>query len=443
MGLHKIRKGLNLPLKGSPSDSLISAADVKEVAVLGDDFPGLKPSMIVKEGDFVRKGEPIFSDRKNPEIIFTAPATGLVKSVNRGAKRKFLSLVIEKQDGDSVIFDTFDPSKADFKKVYGLLKSSGLLSAVRQYPFAKCPSADRKPDAVFVNCMDTRPGAPDMKILLQGREHDFEKGIQAVSKLAERTFVCVHKGMMVPDCAGLDVVQFDGKHPAGLSGTHIHFLRPVSQGKTVWSFQMQDIIDIGYLISHGELNETRRIALSGPSVKEPCHIETVKGASVADVTRGRLEDGENRIINGSILYGFNAEDEVGYLSSCFNQLSVIPEQIERVFFGWATLRNDLYSVKNIFMSKFTGEKSVEFDTALNGSKRPMVPVGTYEKVMPLDILPTHLLRSLEVGDYEMAEKLGCLELSEEDLSLCTYVCPGKIDYAPLLREALTVIEKEG
>lgn len=440
MTLIRIRKGLNLPVKGAPSGEIELIDDITESAVLGDDYPEMKPSMLVKEGDQVRKGQPVFTDRKNPEIVFTAPVTGRVKAVNRGQKRKFLSMVFEKGEGDPIRFSL---ASKDREGVYQLLKESGLLSSFRERPFAKCPNPARQPKAVFINCMDTRPLAADMSVLLKGREEYFTKGVEAVSKLSEKTFVCAGIDLNLPDVSGAEIRIFDGLHPAGLSGTHVHFLYPASLNRTVWTIDMQAVIDIGYLLTHGELNEKTRVALSG-DLRNPCHVETLKGAPVKELIKGKVrEDGQVRLILGSVLYGYAAADGVEHLSSVFSQVTALPELTDRYLFGWTTPRKDLFSVKNIFLSKLTGESGLLFDTSLNGAVRPMVPVGTYEKVMPLDILPTHLLRSLIVGDLETAEKLGCLELSEEDLSLCTYVCPGKIDYSPILRDALSTIEKEG
>jgi Na+-transporting NADH:ubiquinone oxidoreductase subunit A len=389
--------------------------------------------MLVKAGDEVQKGQPVFFDRKNPEITYTAPVSGRVKAVNRGEKRKFLSMVFEKGAGEAVKFDTTGD-------VYELLKTSGLLSLFRERPFDKCPSADRKPKAVFINCMDTRPLAPDMSVILKDNEEYLQKGVEAINKLSPKTYICADIDISLPQLDA-EISIFDGVHPAGLSGTHVHFLYPASLERTVWTIDMKGVIDIGYLLAHGELNETARVALSG-AFDQPCYIETLKGAPVSELVKGRVQ-GDVRLILGSALYGFTVEEGVEHLSSVFSQVTALPELDDRYLFGWTTPRNDLFSVKNIFMSKFTGEKNIHFDTSLNGAERPMVPVGTYEKVMPLDILPTHLLRSLIVGDLETAEKLGCLELNEEDLSLCTYVCPGKIDYSPILRDALTAIEKEG
>lgn len=439
MTLIRIRKGLSLPVKGAPSGSIEKLNSINQSAILGDDFPGMKPSMLVKEGDPVQKGQPVFTDRKNPEITYTAPVTGTVKAIKRGAKRKFLSMVFEKGEGEAVKFDT---NVSDGDALYELLKTSGLLASFRERPFAKCPSADRKPQAVFINCMDTRPLAPDMSVILSGNEDYFKKGAEALTKLSDKTYICKGIDLTIPEVDGADVKIFDGVHPAGLSGTHVHFLMPVSLSRTVWTIDMQAVVDIGYLLTHGELNETTRVALCG-AFNNPCYIETVKGAPIAELISGKLADNETRLIIGSMLYGYEVTEGVENISSCFAQVTALPELKDRYLFGWTTPRADLFSVKNIFASAFAGKGKLLFDTALNGAHRPMVPVGTYEKVMPLDILPTHLLRSLITRDLEMAEKLGCLELSEEDLSLCTYVCPGKVDYAPIIREVLTTIEKEG
>ena len=436
MTVYKIKKGLSLPIKGSPSADVVDMTTVSCVGILGDDYPDLKPTLLVREGEAVRKGQPLLTDRKNPSAIITSPATGTVRAVNRGAKRKFLSLVIEKGEGEPLKFDT---GFSDRGSAVDLLVKSGLLAGFRRLPFGKVPHADDKPAAVFVNCMDTRPLAPDMKLIYKGNEDYFAEGMKLIRLLADKTFVCCSEDLKTTD----DAVIFTGKHPAGLTGTHVHFLKPVSQHSSVWTTDMQTVIDLGYLIKNKELNETKIISLSGPCFKTPCHVKTVKGAAVSELVNGRVNENDARIINGSVLYGFSVTPETDFLSSVFNQVTAVKEQTDRPFMGWLMPGAKTFSVKNIFLAKILGDKNDEFDTAMNGCIRPMVPVGVYEKVMPLDILPTHLLRALLVKDYESAEKLGCLELTEEDLSLCTYVCPGKIDYAPVLRSALTDIEKEG
>lgn len=440
--MFKIKKGLDLPIGGRPSDSVVDMTAVRMVGITGDDFIGLKPSILVREGDSVKKGQPVITDRKNPTFLCTAPVSGVVKSIRRGAKRKFLSLVIERTDGEAVRFATFDPAQADREQILALLRESGILAYFCRRPFDVPVHAGEVPEAVFVNCMDTRPLAPNMALVLRGNEEYFYKGLAAVAKLSGKTYVCSDGTLGLKDVEGVTQEFFSGKHPAGLTGTHVHLLRSASLHKVVWTTDMQTVIDIGYLLTRGELNEERVVAIAGPMVKEPCHVRTVKGAEISELTKDRLKDGEVRVINGSVLYGYTC-GEGSFLSSRFGQITAINEQTDRPFMGWLMPGGGMFSVKNIFLSKMTGEKHINFDTSLNGSERPMVPVGTYEKVMPLDILPTHLLRALIVKDYETAEKLGCLELAEEDLSLCTYVCPGKTDYAPILRSALTEIEKEG
>lgn len=436
----RIKKGLDLPIKGRPSGEITDMTTVGRVGILGDDYPGLRPSIKVRVGDRVRKGQLLFTDRKNPSLIFTSPASGTVAEINRGEKRKFLSLVIEKDGSEPEKFDT---DISDGAKVLELLKVSGLLTKFRKRPFAVCVHADEQPEAVFVNCMDTRPLAPDMSLVLSHYKDYFYEGLKAVAKLSVKTYACCGNGVNIDAVEGVEVAVFDGVHPAGLAGTHVHFLRPVAQGKVVWTVDMQTVIDLGYLIKHKELNEERIISVGGTMVENPSHIRTVHGACTTWLTRGRLKTGEVRVINGSVLYGLPVTPQTAYLSENFAQISAVAEQTERPFMGWLLPGFRMHSVVNVFASKVFGEKDILFDTSLNGSFRAMVPVGTYEKVMPLDILPTHLLRALQMHDYEGAEKLGALELSEEDLSLCTYVCPGKTDYAPLLRDALTTIEKEG
>jgi len=435
----KIKKGLDLPIKGRPSDVVLDQTDISRVGLLGDDYPNLRPSLKVRTGDRVKKGQLLFTDRKNPSLMFTSPVAGVVAEINRGEKRRLLSVVIEKDGSEAVQFDTDVAGRAE---VLELLKVSGLLTRFRRRPFATCVSADEEPEALFVNCMDTRPNAPDMNRIISRYKEYFYEGLKAAAKLAPKTYACTGNGVAIDNVEGVETAVFDGVHPAGLTGTHIHFLRPVSQGRLVWTVDAQTMIDFGYLIKHKELNEERIVALGGEFVT-PCHVRTLHGASVNELVKGRLKDGDLRLINGSVLFGLPVTPETAYLSTDFAQISAVAEQTERPFMGWLLPGFHVHSVINVFASKVFGEKSINFDTSLNGSHRAMVPVGTYEKVTPMDILPTHLLRALQMKDYEGAEKLGALELSEEDLSLCTYVCPGKTDYAPLLRDALTTIEKEG
>jgi Na+-transporting NADH:ubiquinone oxidoreductase subunit A len=237
--------------------------------------------------------------------------------------------------------------------------------------------------------------------------------------------------------------EFSGVHPAGNAGTHIHFLDPANDSKQVWSISYQDIIAIGKLFTTGELSVERIFSIAGPMVKNPRLVKSRLGANITDLLAGELKSGGNRCISGSVFGGRTARNTVDYVGRYAQQVSVLEETTEREFMGWLSPGANKFSVMNIYISKLFSGKLFNFTTTTNGSDRAMVPIGTYEKIMPLDILPTQLLRALIVGDTEQAQLLGCLELDEEDLALCTFVCPGKYEYGPILRDNLTRIEKEG
>jgi Na+-transporting NADH:ubiquinone oxidoreductase subunit A len=294
--------------------------------------------------------------------------------------------------------------------------------------------------------MDTNPLAADPAVVINGNEQCFKNGLLVLTRFLEGTvYLCKAEGAAIPqdDLDTLIVSEFSGPHPAGLSGTHIHFLDPVNRKKSVWSINYQDVIAIGHLFTTGKLLVDRVIALAGPQVERPRLVRTRLGASIAELVEDELKAGENRIVSGSLLCGRHAAGEQAYLGRYHQQVSVIREGREQEFIAWLKPGKEKFSVFNLFSSKLAKGKRFGFSTTTAGDARPMVPVGTYEVVMPLDILPTPLLRALIVGDIETAEALGCLELDEEDLALCTYVCPGKYDYGQLLRESLNRILKEG
>ncbi|MDO9547583.1 MAG: NADH:ubiquinone reductase (Na(+)-transporting) subunit A, partial [Candidatus Marinimicrobia bacterium] len=305
---------------------------------------------------------------------------------------------------------------------------------------------DTVPHSIFITAMDSNPLAPDVSKILRLKRDEFMAGMKIVAKLTDgNLFLCKSKNSDIPttQLVNLKIEEFDGPHPSGNVGTHIHFLDPVSRTKTVWHVSAQDLIAIGHLFLSGRILTERIVSLAGPSVKKPRLLKTRLGASITDLTNNELKDGRQRVISGSVLHGFRADDTLGYLGRYHQQLTVIPEGGVRKLFGWLSPGFDLYSVKNIVLSKLFPRKKFDFNTNLNGGIRSIVPIGSYEKVMPLDILPTFLLRALAVDDIDDSEKLGCLELAEEDLALCTYVCPSKIEHGENLRRVLMLIEKEG
>lgn len=444
----KIKRGLDLPIAGEPALIVEDGAQPRSVALIGPDYVGVRPTMFVQVGDKVAKGQPLFEDKKNPGVKYTSPASGVVKEINRGAQRVFQSIVIEVQGDDEVTFDKYDAKQLaslDRQLVVNRLVESGLWTSLRTRPFSKVPAIDAVPASVFVNVMDTNPLSFDPMLVVKESAADFVAGLDALSRLAEKVYVCHADGASVPkaNAANVKYQAFSGVHPAGLTGTHIHFLDPVSEKKAVWTVNSQDVIAIGRLFVTGRLNMERVVALAGPSVIKPRLLKTVVGANLFDVTSGQLKQGDNRIISGSVLAGRSAEGVFLYLGRYHTQISVLQEGRQRDFLGWFSPGADRFSNMNIYVSKFMPGKKFNFTTNTNGSPRAMVPIGTYETVMPLDILPTHLLRALVVGDMDMAVKLGALELDEEDLALCTYVCPGKYEYGPILRDNLTRIEQEG
>lgn len=447
----KIKRGLDLPIAGAPKQSIEDAAKARTVAVIGTDYVGMKPTMAVKVGDQVKLGQELFSDKKTPGVKFTAPAAGEVIAVNRGERRVLQSVVIKvAEQEESVQFAQFSQEQLSSmarESVQEQLIDSGLWTALRTRPFSRVPAPGTSPKSIFVTAMDTNPLAADPAAVLKGQETDFQAGLQVLSTLTDgKVFVCKAADAAIPAQAGGQVVveEFDGPHPAGLAGTHIHHLDPVSADKVVWTVGYQDVVAFGQLFLTGALNVARVIALGGPEAKNPRLVKTRLGASLEDVCAAEAADRDSvRLISGSVFGGTTAKGPFSFLGRYHTQVSILKEGTHRDFMGWLTLGANKHSMLNIYVSKLFGLKNYAPSTNTNGSERAMVPVGSYERVMPLDILPTQLLRSLIVGDIEAAMDLGCLELDEEDLALCTYVCPGKYEYGPILRNNLTTIEKEG
>ncbi len=447
----KIKKGLDLPVAGEPEQKIHDGPAARTVAILGGDYVGMKPTMAVREGDRVRKGQLLFTDKKTEGVNYTAPAGGTISAINRGDKRVLLSIVIEVDGDEAESFDRYEVSQFSGltrEQVQTNLVNSGLWTALRTRPFSKVPAPDTEPSSIFVTAMDSNPLAADPQTIIAEQSDDFVNGLELLAKLtAGPVYVCKAPGADIPAGAvsSVQVEEFDGPHPAGLVGTHIHFLDPVSEEKTVWHIGYQDVIAIARLFATGELYTDRVVSLAGPRVTQPRLLRTRIGASLDELTAGEMEQSgqENRVISGSISSGNTARGPLAYLGRYHQQVSVIQENTHRDFLGYMSPGMNKHSVMNVFVSKLMKNKKFAMNTTTNGSPRAIVPIGAYEQVMPLDVLPTQLLRSLVVGDIEVAQALGCLELDEEDLALCTYVCPGKYEYGPILRDNLTIIEKEG
>jgi Na+-transporting NADH:ubiquinone oxidoreductase subunit A len=446
-----IKKGLDLPLAGKPEQVIYDANDVSSVAILGNEYVGMRPTMLVEEGERVKLGQPLFSDKKNPGVLFTSPGAGTVKAIKRGAKRVLQSVIIDLDGDEEVTFEHFEQSalaSLSREQIQKNLVDSGLWLSFRTRPYSKSPALESVPNSIFVTAMDTSPLAADPALIINEYKDDFNNGLTILRNLTDgNVFVCQAEGASLPTVNDEKVEShtFSGPHPAGLAGTHIHFLDPVSTNKTVWQIGYQDVIAIGKLFTTGHIWVERIISFAGPMVNKPRLLRTRLGADTNDLVANEVQNLPSRVISGSVLHGHTANNWAAYLGRFHTQVTVIAESVEREFMGWIRPGgNNKFSALNVFLSKlFPSKEGIELTTSQNGSPRAMVPVGVFERVMPLDILPTQLLRALVVKDTDTAQALGCLELDEEDLALCSFVCSGKYDYAPALRTNLTQIEKEG
>ena len=444
----KVRRGLDLPIAGLPEQVIHEGPAISQVGLIGSDYHGMKPTMAVREGDLVKVGQLLFTDKKNESAKFTSPAAGKVAAINRGERRIFQSLVIDIDGEDAETFPVFAEDtllNLDRSVAIENLVNSGHWVALRTRPFSKVPSADSIANSIFVTAMDTNPLATDPTVVITDRADDFANGLKVLTRLTDGPVnVCAAPSVSIPgnEIEGVREINFSGPHPAGLAGTHIHLVDPVSANKTVWSIGYQDVIAIGHLFTTGNIDTRRVISLAGPQVTQPRLLATRLGANVNQLVIGELVNDENRVISGSVLSGRKAASVFAFLGRYHDQLSVIQEGRERQPLHYLRPGFDKHSALPAFVSSFS-KKLFNMTTSTNGSERAMVPVGGYERVTALDILPIQLLRSLIVSDTQMAQSLGCLELDEDDVGLYTYVCVGKHEYGRILRDNLTTIEKEG
>jgi Na+-transporting NADH:ubiquinone oxidoreductase subunit A len=418
--------------------------------------------MHVVEGQTVKRGQLLFEDRKQPGVRHTAPGAGRVIGIHRGERRALQSIVIDLSDGERrgepaddehQRFERFTgagPDALTGEAIRALLVESGLWTAIRQRPFGRVPSPEGDADALFITAIDTNPHAPLPEVALEGKLDDFRLGTRLVAKLIDGpTYLCVAEHSELADGApkSVRVEQFAGPHPAGTVGLHIHTLRPVNRSRRVWHLGCQDVAAIGQLFRTGRLDVSRVISIAGSPVVDPRLEQSRIGACVSEIIAADLAQAkgrEIRAISGSVLSGKRTDGPIfDFLGRYERQISLLEEDREQAFLGWLSPGPNLFSVTRIYLSKLFAPKQFKFTTTTNGSQRAMVPIGLYEKVMPLDLMPTFLLRSLLVGDLESAERLGVLELEEEDLALCTFVDPGKTNFGPILRRNLETMEKEG
>jgi len=435
----KTSKGLNLPISGSPESVVTDTPNVSSVSLLGNDFTGMKPTMMVKTGDSVKRGTKLFEDKKNPGIYYTSPAGGIVKDISRGDKRKFLSIEIEISENEEAHLFEYQTNSDGYKK---LLIDSGLWNAFRTRPFNRTPKVNSLPDAVFVNACDTNPLSIDPSFIIEQDKDDFKEGLEGLKNLFSCPIHCTYQNSNFDtNIDGINYCQVSGPHPAGLSSTHISYIYPVNLNRVVWTIGYQDIISFGYLLKNKTLRTHKLIALGGPSVFNPSMINARISGNIDQLTAGKIDD-NSRVVSGSLIYGHASEGVMNYLGFYDSILSVIPDATNDIFLNWLMPGSKMHSKLNVFSSSFLKPKKFIFNTSVNGGNRAIVPVGSFDEIMPMDILVPQLLKSLVVGDTEQAVDLGMLELAPEDLALCSYICPSKYDYCSILANNLNKLYLE-
>ena len=445
--VHKVKRGLNIPISGQPLQSIAPGPEILQVALIGDDYVGMRPTMLVNVGDVVSAGQPVFEDKKTPGVVYTSPCSGKVAAINRGARRKFESVVFDIEGDREESFTRYEePGKVTREQARELLVKSGEWPALRTRPFSRVPDPSSTAQAIFVTAMDTNPLAAEPELIITNAKDFFIAGLQVLSKINDGpVYVCTRDDSRIPggDIPGVSMEAFSGPHPAGLAGTHIHMLSPVGSNHTVWSIGYQDVIAWGRLFLTGKVSTERVVAVSGPSVKTPQLFTTRRGANIDQLVDGNLKSNDCRKVSGSVLCGRLSAEPTNFLGRFHLQVSCLEEGTHREFLGWQKPGLNKFSITRTYLGSLFPSKTFDMTTNINGGHRSMVPVGTYERVLPLDMMPTHLLRAMITEDTASSQQLGILELDEEDLALCTFVCPGKYDYGTILRENLTRIEKEG
>jgi len=452
--LIKIKKGLDIPIPGAPRQFIEDCALPLRAALVFRGYHNLKPHLNVSVGDAVACGQALVENKVLPGVCYVSPLSGVVEAIHRGERRKLLSIVVRREGQRCIELDKVDESQLSSissEEVRTRLLSSGLWTTLRTRPYSETPAADSTPHSIFVTAMDSRPLAADPQTIIAAlpqQSRYFSAGLKILLRLGSGSvYVCVAKDskIVVPNDERLKRVEFCGPHPAGLLGTHIHFLDPIYGDKTVWGIGYQDVIAMGELFLTGIYPTQRVIAYAGPAIKRPRLLRIHLGTPFSEIGDGELQSEAVRVIAGSPLDGSDVTEETAYLSTADLQISVLPEKTEPPLLAWLRPGLNLFSVTRAFpLSTFNRRQPKwSFSCMQNGSKRAIVPIGLYERVMPLDLLATQLIKSLLVMDTDTSQSLGCLELDEEDLALCSYVCPGKHDFGPILRMNLEQIQREG
>ena len=446
-GVIRLKKGLDIPLLGKAKEAFAKADRSENFSVRPDDFTGIKPKVIVKEGDKVKVGSVLFYSKMNPEIKFVSPVSGEVVSVNRGAKRKVLDIQI-KSDGnfESESFIKARPSELSSEQIKEALLNAGLFGFIRQRPFDVIANPNDNPKAIFISGFDSAPLAPNYDFILVGREEEFQLGVAALAKLTSgKVHVSTHASSaskIFKMCNGVELHEFDGPHPSGNVGVQIHHIDPVNKGEIVWCINAQDVAMIGSAFKNGALDFSRSIALTGSSVKDCAYYKMVYGESVENILKNNIDGDDVRYISGNPLTGTQIT-ATGALGAFDSQVTVIPEgDKNNEFLGWIMPRFNKFSINHSYFSWLLGKKEYSLDTNINGGERAFIMSGEYDKVFPMDILPEFLVKAIISQDIDKMEQLGIYEVAPEDFALCEFVCTSKIETQRIVREGLDYIRQE-
>ncbi len=451
----RIRKGLDIRLAGAPARDVLTWLDAPEVALVPSEFPGVKPRVLVKEGDYVRRGAAVLEDKMRPGLKFTAPAAGTVRAIAYGPRRAIEQIVIAPAARDEAeLFDRHAPGSiagAPRERILDALLRSGYLALLRQRPFSRVPNPAAPPRAIFVNGMCTAPFQADVHVVVRGQETAFQAGLDALTRLTTgKVHLCLDADASAPSPAVTGALRvelhfFRGPHPSGNTSVHIHHIDPIRPGDVVWTVRAVDVIRIGRLLLEGAVPPDQTIALGGPGVRldDRRYYRVRSGASLTALLKGRLYAGEQRLIAGDALGGVALAAD-SYIRLGQSSLTVLPEDRERHFMGWAMPGLNAFSHANLFISRLLRpRRRWDHGTNRHGSERAMVVTGLYDRFLPMRILPDFLIRAVLAHDTEEAVRLGLLETDPEDFALCAFACPSKMDLCGIIRAGLAEAESEG
>jgi Na+-transporting NADH:ubiquinone oxidoreductase subunit A len=445
----KIRKGLNIPLKGKAEKILDqSQKQASLFAIKPTDFPSVIPKVVKKEGEAVKAGDIIFYDKYRPDIKFTAPVSGTLKSIVRGERRKILEFVIQSDDKQEYVkFEVDNFNSLSKEKVTEILLLSGTWTFIRQRPYDIIANPTDSPKAIFISGFDSSPLAPDYDFILNGQETDLQKGIDVLKKLTDGKIHLTVNGAfpvnkIFTSLNGIELNTIKGPHPAGNVGIQMHHISPINKGETAWHINPQDVVIIGRLFNKGVFDASKIIALTGSEVLKPKYYKTIIGSDIKYMIENNVTaDTHLRYISGNVLTGTKISPD-GYLSFYHNQITVIPEGDEYELFGWMLPGFNKFSVSRSFFSWLMPGKEYRMNANFHGGERPFVFSEEYEKVLPMDIYPVYLLKSIIIEDIDQMEALGIYEVGEEDFALCEFVCTSKIPVQSILRKGFNLMIRE-